>query len=128
ANLGQINLFFASSSPMNTIAGNGEDGVRVSSNGDFGNLISQNSIFSNTGLGINLGTDGVTDNNTADHTNGPNHYQNFPKINFANPNDQKINFDIDGTGGSAPFTVEFFVNDTCDGTNGEGKTFIGSDS
>ncbi|MFN2576660.1 MAG: LamG-like jellyroll fold domain-containing protein [Pyrinomonadaceae bacterium] len=110
----------------NIIAGNGEDGVRVSSNGDFNNLISQNSIFSNVGLGINLGTDGVTQNNTASHATGPNHYQNFPVINSADPNTQTINFSLDGTGGTGPFTVEFFTNDACDGTNGEGKTFLGS--
>jgi len=109
----------------NVIANNGSDGVRVSSSSDFNNVISQNSIFSNIGLGINLGTDGVTPNNTAGHT-GPNHYQNFPVINYANPNDQNINISIDGTGGSGPFTIEFFVNDACDGTNGEGKKFIGS--
>ena len=122
-------LSVQNTSAGNIIAGNGGDGVRVSSPGDIDNLISLNSIFSNTGLGINLGTDGVTPNtppNTSDHTNGPNHYQNFPLVNFANTTDQTINFSIDGTGTAAPFTIEFFVNQTCDGTNGEGKTFIGS--
>jgi CSLREA domain-containing protein len=114
-------------SGVNVIANNGKDGVRVSSTGDFGNLISQNEIFSNGALGINLGPDGdgVTPNNSAGHT-GPNLYQNFPLINFANPGDQNINFSIDGTGGTQPFTIEFFVNSACDGTNGEGKKFIGS--
>jgi CSLREA domain-containing protein len=122
-----ITPYVLNTSGANTIAGNGEDGVRVSSNGDFNNLISQNSIFSNTGLGINLGTDGVTANNSADHATGPNHYQNFPVINSADPGTQKINFSIDGTGGTGlPFTIEFFTNDVCDGTNGEGKTFLGS--
>jgi len=118
---------FTSITGANVIAHNGKDGVRVSSNLDFNNLISQNSIFSNGDLGINLGPegDGVTQNNLAGHS-GPNHYQNFPKINFANSDDQSIKFDIDGTGGSEPFTIEFFVNYACDGTNGEGKTFIGS--
>ena len=44
-----------------------------------GNEIRLNSIFSNTGLGIDLGGDGVTLNNSAPHT-GPNDYQNFPVI------------------------------------------------
>jgi CSLREA domain-containing protein len=118
---------------VNMIANNGKDGVRVSGN-SVNNIISQNSIFANGALGINLGPDGdgVTENNTAGHS-GPNNYQNFPKLNFANPNDLKINFDMDGTGGSEPFTIEFFVNGSfvngaCDGTNGEGKTWIGSAS
>jgi CSLREA domain-containing protein len=110
----------------NVIAGNGGDGVRVSSDGDFSNFISQNSIYSNGGLGIDLGIVGVTPNDTADHALGPNHYQNFPVISSATTNDQKITFTLPGTSGTAPFLVEFFVNDACDGTNGEGKTFLGS--
>jgi len=115
-----------SGSTSNLIAGNGGDGVRVSSDGDFNNLISQNSIFLNGGLGINLGTDGVTPNNSLNHATGPNHYQNFPVITAADPNNQNITYTFDTTGGTGPFVIEFFVNDVCDGTNGEGKTFIGS--
>ncbi len=44
-----------------------------------GNEIRLNSIFSSTGLGIDLGGDGVTLNNSVGHT-GPNDYQNFPVI------------------------------------------------
>ncbi len=117
------------SSTANIIAGNGEDGVRVSSDGDFNNLISLNSIFSNNGLGINLGTDGVTPNNSPNQSSGPNHYQNFPVINYADPANNKINFTLQAGGGTGPFTIEFFVNDTCDETgNGEGKTFLDSTS
>ena len=109
----------------NIIANNVSDGVRVTNNTDLNNRISQNSIYTNGGLGINLGIDGVTTNNIAGHT-GPNNYQNFPELLYANPSDQNIGFKMDGTGGSGPFTIEFFVNDTCDGTNGEGKQWIGS--
>ena len=42
-----------------------------------GNEIRLNSIFSNTGLGIDLGGDGVTQNNSAGHT-GPNDYEELP--------------------------------------------------
>jgi len=114
------------SSGGNVIAGNGGDGVRVGSDGDFNNFISQNSIYSNGGLGINLGTDGVTPNDTADHALGPNHYQNFPVITDATASDQKIIFTLPGASGTAQYLAEFFVNDICDGTHGEGQKFLGS--
>jgi CSLREA domain-containing protein len=122
--------FVGTGSGANIIAGNTGDGVRVSSDGDFNNQISQNSIFSNGGLGINLGTDGVTGNNTANHTTGPNHYQNFPVITSVDATTQTIT----GTLNSEPnnqdgYLIEFFVSPlgTCDPSgNGEGKTFIGA--
>ncbi len=127
------------SSVANVIAGNAEDGVRVSSSGDTGNVISQNSIFSNGGLGINLGTDSVTSNDASDLDDGPNHLQNFPENLSANSSTQQISGTLDSGGpdpqdGTAPFTIEFFKSTVCDGntsgvssgTNGEGKTYIGS--
>ncbi|HYX26938.1 MAG TPA: Calx-beta domain-containing protein, partial [Pyrinomonadaceae bacterium] len=122
------NDFSNSLSGANVIAGNGEDGIRISSPDDTGNLVSQNSIFSNTGLGINLGTDGVTANNFNNHV-GPNNYQNFPVITRAVADTQTITGTLDATGGTADFTIEFFNNgpNGCDSSgNGEGKTFIGS--
>ena len=63
----------------NTIAFSTGIGVDVDATAGTGNEIRLNSIFSNTGLGIDLGGDGVTLNNSAGHT-GPNDYQNFPVI------------------------------------------------
>ena len=63
----------------NTIAFSTGIGVDVDATAGTGNAIRLNSIFSNTGLGIDLGGDGVTLNNSAGHT-GPNNYQNFPVI------------------------------------------------
>ena len=63
----------------NTIAFSTGIGVDVDATAGTGNEIRFNSIFSNTGLGIDLGGDGVTLNNSAGHT-GPNNYQNFPVI------------------------------------------------
>ncbi|PYS80837.1 MAG: hypothetical protein DMF70_10130, partial [Acidobacteria bacterium] len=112
----------------NIIANNGGDGVRVSSSGDINNLISQNSIFANTGLGINLGIDGVTPNDSGDSDTGPNNLQNFPVIQVAAMDTQTISGTLDSSV-NGPFTIEFFNNGPggCDGSgNGEGKTFIGS--
>ena len=61
----------------NTIAFSTGDGIDVT--GGTGNTIRENSIFSDTGLGIDLGANGVTANNSAGHT-GPNNYQNFPTL------------------------------------------------
>jgi CSLREA domain-containing protein len=115
-------------SASNVIAGNTGDGVRVSSDGDFSNLISRNSIFSNGGLGINLGTDGVTLNDSADHTNGPNHYQNFPVITSAIVAGLHVTGTLDSTSPSTePFTIELFNSTTPDPTGyGEGQTFVDS--
>jgi hypothetical protein len=48
-----------------------------------GNQISQNAISLNRGLGIDLGGDGVTPNDTNDVDSGPNNLQNFPLITSA---------------------------------------------
>jgi hypothetical protein len=66
----------------NLITDNGGPGVVVGSSpgeADIGNEITANRIFGNTGQAIDLGDDGVTDNNTAAR-GGPNNLQNFPVI------------------------------------------------
>ena len=119
----------------NIIANNNEDGVKISSAGDVNNIISQNSIYSNGKLGINLvaatdpasGTqEGVTDNDSGDGDDGPNHLQNFPEISDAAASTQTVTGTLDSSIGG-PFTIEFFKNVDCDGSGyGEGKTYFGS--
>jgi CSLREA domain-containing protein len=115
----------------NTIAFNGADGVRLADAG-AGNTIRGNSIFSNgsgaSGLGIDLGTDGVTANDAMDPDTGPNNLQNFPTITRAVTGAGNI---IQGTLNSTPgqtFTIDFYANSSCDtlGGNGEGKTYLGT--
>ena len=48
-------------------------------NAGTGNSIHGNAIFSNEGLGIDLGGDGVTFNHQG-AINGPNNYQNYPVL------------------------------------------------
>ncbi len=62
----------------NVITGNGGNGVTVLKSARSGNAIRQNSIYNNGALGIDLGDDGPTANDSVDHT-GPNNYQNFPE-------------------------------------------------
>ncbi|HMU62920.1 MAG TPA: SdrD B-like domain-containing protein, partial [Gemmatimonadales bacterium] len=62
----------------NRIWYNGGDGVVVTSNAADGNAILGNSISSNTGLGIDLGNNGVTTNNGSKATNQPNDGMDHP--------------------------------------------------
>lgn len=105
----------------NVIAGGTLDGIRINGTGT-GNIIRQNSIYDNAGLGIDLGGDGVTQNDPGD-PDLANNYQNFPII-----NDATIN--IAGVFNSTPFRtfrLEFFSSNTADPTGyGEGKTHFHS--
>src|SRR5262249_25026394 len=111
----------------NTIAFNGTSfpgGVSISG---ADNAIQGNSIYSNTGLGIDLGVDGVTQHDTGDADSGANNLQNFPVITSVSNSGGKTT--INGRLNSAANTmyrVEFFANDTIDPTGyGEGQTYLG---
>ena len=105
----------------NTIAFNGGDGVFVETG--TGNTVLGNSIFSNTGLGIDLGADGVTANDAGDGDTGPNNLQNFPLVTFATSGSIIIQGTLNSAA-STQFRLEFFSNTSCDPSgNGEGKTF-----
>ncbi|MDA0282651.1 MAG: DUF4347 domain-containing protein, partial [Planctomycetota bacterium] len=109
----------------NIIAFNAQNGVNVVSGTD--NAIVRNSIFSNTLLGINLATAGVTANDIGDGDTGANNLQNFPVLTSAVTNGTKIN--IAGSfnsNASTSYRIEFYSNTTGDGTGyGEGQTLIG---
>ncbi len=110
----------------NTIAFNGERGIFVS--GGTGNIAFSNSIFSNGGLGIDLGSAGVTPNDDGDGDTGPNNLQNFPVLTSATLGGGQTM--IAGTLNStanAMFRVEFFASAAADSSgNGEGQTFLGA--
>lgn len=127
----------------NIIAFNGSDGFRdepdyfggVPGNNHLNIRITQNSFFENGGLGINLlpppdgFVDGVTANDSQDPDNGGNNLQNFPVITSSKVTGPTKT--ITGTLNTTPsstsgYTIEFFSNTVCDGTNGEGKTYLGS--
>ena len=109
----------------NTIAFNGTDGVEITSGP--GHEISRNSIFSNGGLGIDLGggvedAAGRTANDPGDVDSGPNRLQNKPVITSAKTSSTKTT--ITGTlngGGEVTYLIQFFSNPSGD----EGKKFIG---
>jgi CSLREA domain-containing protein len=112
----------------NTIAFNGFSLTGVAVTGDettSGASILGNSIHSNEGLGIDLGSNGVTTNDVGDGDIGPNGFQNFPVIAAAESTGSSIT--IGGNIQSSPsrsYRLEFFTNPTCG--NGSGRTFLGS--
>jgi len=112
----------------------GYDGVRVqtSPSPSTNNLIAGNSIFGNPGavdsLGIDLGADGVTPNDSGDTDTGANNLQNFPVLTLAsNSPGQTV---IQGTLNSVAnksYRIEFFASPACNASgDGDGKTFLGA--
>jgi hypothetical protein len=115
----------------NVIAHNGSAGVAVYDGAS--NAIRRNSIFSNGGLGIDLGGDGVTLNNCCGHA-GPNSFQNFPVLKNANTDPVTNKVVVVGsidTPNPTTVTIEFFANAVptpgADPSGyGEGATFLGT--
>ncbi len=109
----------------NLIAFNGADGVFVEDGTNF--AILGNSIFANAELGIDLGPEGVTDNDAGDSDSGPNKRQNFPEL--AGAAVSAGSTIVTGTLSSTPnttFRVEFFASASADPTGfGEGQSFLG---
>ena len=117
----------------NIIADNDGPGITVEGAGATGNTIQGNSIYgntrfgNNTGLGIDLGADGVTPNHTGFEA-GPNNFQNYPVLIGAQPGDGFT--EIVGTFNSLPnatYTLDFYDSPAPDPTGfGQGKTWLGS--
>jgi CSLREA domain-containing protein len=120
----------AGSGAGNTIALNNGDGVWVSGTAGLalGNSIRGNTIFGNSGLGIDLGPDGVTPNDALDLDNGANTLQNFPVITGAvrSVSGTNISGMLNSTTNSG-FTIDFYVVNAPDpGGFGEGRVYLGS--
>ena len=116
------------SEAANKIAYNGGPGIAIT-NGN-GIVIRGNSIFSNNGLGIDLGTTGVTANDSIDADVGPNFLQNFPVITTVMSTSNSTT--IQGSLNSLPnttYNVDFYSNAAVDPSgNGEGAQFFGTTS
>ncbi|MFN3189263.1 MAG: dockerin type I domain-containing protein [Aureliella sp.] len=107
----------------NTIANNGSFGIAVEGEKAVANRISRNSIFGNEGLGIDLGNDGRTADDSMDLDTGPNDLQNAPKIDFVQ---RAASTFISGTLNSLPdstFIIEFFASATA-GDNAQGNRYL----
>ncbi|MFQ5511848.1 MAG: FlgD immunoglobulin-like domain containing protein [Candidatus Krumholzibacteriia bacterium] len=118
----------------NTIAYN-QSGVVVFTFG-LGNSILSNRIHSNvpvapnSGLGIDLGNDGVTPNDPWDNDVGPNHLQNFPDLSSATAVGGGVTIaGVLDSKALTSFNIQFFASSQCDSLlHGEGETFIGQDT
>ena len=111
--------------PANVIAHNKGDGVAVVT-GCTSNPIMMNSIFENTGLGIDLNNDGVTENDEDDPDVGGNLLQNFVTITVMTNDGLWMYFE--GYLNSRPnrtYHLELFSNQKCDASGyGEGEFFM----
>ena len=124
----------------NSIGGiNGGEGNRITGHregvviDDLGgtainNAILGNEIYDNREMAIDLGNDGITDNDVDDIDSGPNDELNFPVITNVNQNgsDLELSFNLEVPPGQ--YRVEFFENPNgIDGTGlGEGQSFLGA--
>jgi CSLREA domain-containing protein len=102
-------------------------GVRIQASS--GNRIQQNSLFAQTTIGIDLGTDGATANDSDDPDTGPNQLQNYPELTAAvlSGTTLVISYSVpSSTANSAyPLGIEFFL---ADAAGREGQTYLGGES
>ncbi|HEX7334391.1 MAG TPA: SBBP repeat-containing protein [Pyrinomonadaceae bacterium] len=112
------------SGAANKIAFNGGAGIQVFSGSR--NAIRGNSIFSNAALGIDLGPNGVTPNDTTDSDIGANLLQNFPVLTSVQSSGGSTT--IQGSLKSTPnttFQIDFYSSTALDPSgNGEGALFF----
>ena len=123
----------------NIIRNNGGDGVTLPKGTaalpPVGNAILSNSIYSNAGLGIDLGGDGITQNvygtpsnklTRPDPPTAANSGVNFPLLSYASISSAASV--VEGTILSWPatlFRVQVYLTDGSTDSQGEGKTFLG---
>ncbi|MDQ4043151.1 MAG: hypothetical protein M3118_04970 [Actinomycetota bacterium] len=114
----------------NIISGNDDDGVGIT--GGTGNRVLSNQISQNTGLGIDLGGGGVTNNDTDDPDTGANNLQNFPVIASATRSSTTGFTTIEGTLNSNPsqnFLIQCFLTDeAAASSHGEGSILLDTTS
>lgn len=112
----------------NQIAFNTGVGVRIDETAGAGNVVDPNSIYSNGGLGIDIGPLGHNQNDPGDADEGANRGQNYPEILTygINGNGELIvTYRVDTDPANATYFLynEFFIADA----NGQGKTFLAYD-
>lgn len=127
--------------PANIIGNNGDDGIRIFTSAGGHNKVTGNRVASNDALGIDIGPNGVDDNDLDPSFCDPetgcaaNRGQNRPIVSSAIrrttgviPVDQPIR--IEGTLRSVvggPYRIEIYAGNACDANGfGEGTTFLGA--
>jgi hypothetical protein len=100
----------------NALAHNVGDGVRVVTGAGTGNRIESNAFDSNSGIGIDLGDDGITGNDSSDNDAGPNNLQNHPIWTGATPDSSpgrvRVDYWVDTALANAtyPLQVQFYLS------------------
>ncbi len=129
----------------NVIAFNKRAGVAIPGTGvnTARNAVLTNSIHSNGGLGIDLGGNGITPNDSTavpneltgkddyyfDWDEGPNTLQNFPVIKSITYSRNEVNItgSLRTNTNTEEYNIQFFANKLGDGSgHGEGQTYLGS--
>jgi CSLREA domain-containing protein len=112
ANGASGNIIGGTPDQANLIAGNADDGVAVEDG--TGNDIRFNQIHGNSGIGIDLGSDGATPNDSADPDSGPNLVQNHPVLGngFGDRFDLSLDVGLDSTP-NTEFDIDFYRNTNC---------------
>jgi len=113
----------------NVVANSGWHGITLFQDAGTGNAIRSNSVFDNGSLGIELGRDGVSENDEGDSDTGPNDLQNYPSLTAVMAGGGAA---IQATLHSAPsssYDLDFFSDLACDESGyGEGRTPLGTAS
>ncbi len=112
----------------NIISNNNQTGVTVSGLSAINNTIRGNDIHNNSGLGIDLGGDGVTPNDQGDADSGPNDLLNFPVGVTAYFNgSHTIISGILSTASPNLTTVDIYANQKVNPSGfGEGQLYLGN--
>jgi uncharacterized protein (TIGR02145 family) len=117
----------------NIIAGNTSNGIDINDTYQqvpVNNRISENAIYSNGGLGIDLGNDEMTPNDDGDSDTGSNNLQNFPVLESVSfiQGSVTVNGFLNSESYKS-FTLQFFASKVGDDSGyGEGQTYIGYDT
>ncbi|WP_367848130.1 cadherin domain-containing protein [Rhodoferax sp. WC2427] len=102
-------------------------GISANNSAGTGNSFLRNLVYGGTGLGIDVGGNGVTANDTGDGDTGPNNRQNYPVLTLARTNGSSV--DMAGTlnsTASSYYRIEFFASPTGNaGGYGQGQIYLG---
>ncbi|WP_231741690.1 DUF4347 domain-containing protein [Stieleria varia] len=125
---GNITIGGIGAGEANTIAFSQNEAIRFSaSSGDlYAAEIVGNSMYNNGGIGIDLGADGVTDNDYGvlhDTDDGVNRLENFPVLTSATVNNGTLSVAGEFFGELDPgVIIDFYLSDS---DNRQGKTYLG---
>ena len=101
---------------------NGGAGVRIVSG--TSNRIIKGAFSGNGGLGIDLGVDGVSDNDIGDGDSGPNNLQNFPVLTLVTGENGRVEGTVGGPANGS-YTIQLYRSEGCDASGyGQGAAWL----